>query len=202
MIWSACLRILGTGSSRCGLSFSLLQSQRPLGASLTTKLPRLRRTPPFPRGLHRTLLHRGRGVGVEWFTQQAGPTDWTRNVLLALLLCVQWEGVDVRKAAGCPGLRWQHILKAWKWSGSSLCTDSTHCSQRVRVWAGESDVSGSNWAAGATEEAEEVQAGAIGGIAPISAQHCPSGSISLWPEMNWPGQWGCQEDIAAGDRRG
>lgn len=30
---------------------------------------------------------------------------------------------------------------------------------------------------------------------------CLLGIISLWPEMTWPEQQGCQEDTAAGDRR-
>lgn len=51
-------------------------------------------------------------------------------------------------------------------------------------------------------EAEKEQAGAIGGTAPISAQHYPFGISSLLPEMTWPGQRGCQEDTAAGREKG
>lgn len=54
---------------------------------------------------------------------------------------------------------------------------------------------------GLLEKTEEKQAGATEGPAPVSAGHCSLGSISLWPEMTWPGQWSCQENTAARDRR-
>lgn len=105
-----------------------------------------------------------------------------------------------REAAGYLGLRWQDILEAWRWSGPSLSTDSTRCSQRVRDCGQEE----SRLSAGLSGllEAEKEQAGAIGGTAPISAQHYPFGISSLLPEMTWPGQRGCQEDTAAGRERG
>jgi hypothetical protein len=68
-------------------------------------------------------------------------------VLLALLLCVQWEGMGGGEAAVWLGTRWEDTLEARRWLGPFLSTESTPCSQRVRVWAGrDSAVSGPNWA--------------------------------------------------------
>lgn len=64
MSWSACLRILGTVSSRSGLSFSLLQTQRPLGANLTTQAPQAQTHSTLSAWPAQDITSLGVGVGV------------------------------------------------------------------------------------------------------------------------------------------
>lgn len=111
---------------------------------------------------------------------------------------VLWEGMAGREAAGCPGLRGQDdVLGAWRWSGPSLSTDSTGCSQGV--WAGgESAVSGSNWAVGGGGGAGWCHRGCCS----HQCSALPTKVISLWPEMTWPGQRGFQEGTVAEGRGG
>lgn len=55
-------------------------------------------------------------------------------MLLALLLCVSWEGLGNKQAAVWLGIRWKDILEARRWLGPFLSTESTHCSLRVREY--------------------------------------------------------------------
>lgn len=199
MSWPACLpEDPGTISWQCGLSVSQLQPQRPLGASLTTQAPQAQ--------MHSTLPFRVASIGHYFIGGEGwgGGGAASRRASRLDLECasgiaarVLWEGMAGREAAGCPGLRWQDVLGAWRWSGPSLSTDSTGCSQGV--WAGgESAVSGSNWAVGG--------GGGAGWCHRSCCSHqcsaLPTGVISLWPEMTWPGQRGFQEGTVEEGRRG
>lgn len=85
-----------------------------------------------------------------------------------------------RDAAGCLGFRWQDFLEAWRWSGPSLSTDSTRCSQRVRD-CGQEESRLSACLSGLLE-AEEEQARAIGGTAPIRLSTTHWGLVAYGPK--------------------
>lgn len=198
MSWSACLRILGTVSSQSGLSFSLLQTQRPLGASLTTQAPQAQTHSTLSAWPAQDITSLGVGVGV---VQAAGRASGLNLECASGFAALYPVGEN-----GWPRCCWVSGVQMAGFSGGlevvrAFLVHRLYSLQpeSQRLWAGgESAVSVSKWAAGG-------RGGAGWGhrrYCSHQAQHYPLGISSLWPEMTWPGQRGCQEDAAAGRERG
>lgn len=193
MSWSACLRILGAVSSQRELSFSLLRTQRPLGASLTTQALQAQMHSTLSAWSPQDITSSGVGVGV--VQQQAGQRIEPGMCIWPCCFVSSGREWVAERLLGVQGSDGRIFWRPGRGQGLPCPPTLLAAARESETGQEKSQLSGG---LSGLLEAEEKQAGAIGNHCSRQGSALPIGITSPWPEMTWPGQW----DIAAGERKG